>query len=87
MESITVTVTKQVVTEVELDLALFRKVVCRRQKGEEEEAYLARSQTAWDELVEQTNGCIDLEAEEETDDYADEEEVIRAVKADIRELM
>lgn len=84
METITVTVTKQTVTEVELDLALFRKVICRRQKGEEEEAYLARSQKAWDELVETTEGSIDVEAEPEEDYTADEEEVVREVKAEIR---
>jgi hypothetical protein len=87
MESITITVTKQTVTEVEMDIALFRKVICRRKKGEEETAYLNRSQKAWDELVEETNGSIEVEAEQEEDYAADEEEVIREVKEDIREYM
>ena len=87
MESITITVTKQTVTEVEMDIALFRKVICRRKKDETEEDYLVRSQKAWDALYEATNGSIDVEAEMEEDYAADEEEVVREVKADIKEYM
>jgi len=87
MESITVTVTKQTVTEVEMDLALFRKVICRRKKDEDEEGYLARSQKAWEKLCEETDGSIEVEAEPEDDYLADEEETIREVKAEIREYM
>ena len=87
MESITITVTKTVTTEVEMDIAVFRKVICRRRKDEDEEGYLARSQKAWDDLVAKTEGSIEVDGEDEEDYLADEEETVREVKADIRKWM
>lgn len=67
-ETITVSVTRTIVESVELDLAMFRKVLCRKKKDEDEGEYLKRLLASWTALRKDVGDQFDIEEEGEGDE-------------------